>query len=519
MPAKRLSMRKIKEVLRLKYEAKLSQRQIARSLKMGLGTVSMYIKRAETAGLRWPSAQEMDERKLAQALFDNHPPKHPPKFIEPDCAKMHQQLKHKGVTKLLLWEEYKQVHGEHGYQYSRFCHCYRRWLSQQKRSMRQHHRAGEKLFVDYCGPTVGIVNPDTGELRQAQIFVAVMGASNYTFATATWSQRQQDWIEAHIKTFEFLGGVPEVVVPDNLKSAVSKPDRYTPGLNPAYQQMASFYQTAIVPARPYKPKDKAKAEVAVQIVERWILAKLRHQTFFTLASLNQAIRELLKALNERAFKKLPGCRRSQFEQIDQPALKSLPKQPYQYVDVKQARVHIDYHIEYDKHYYSVPHHLVKQQVMIHASSSSISIYAYGKRIATHPRSMRQGKHSTCAEHMPNSHRSMHEWSPERFLGWAAEIGIHTRELVDHLLQKRRHKEQNYRQILALLSNAKKYGRDRLNNACARALQIQSPTRRSVESILKRGMDKIQAQPAQSNHPQEELFLDAHENVRGEKYYH
>lgn len=512
-------MRHIKDVLRLNFEAKLSQRQIARSLKIGLGTVSLYLNRVKDAGISWPLPQGMDDSALEKALFPNVQSSVSVKLVEPDYAMIHQELKRKGVTKLLLWQEYKQQYGDNGYQYSQFCYRYGQWVQQQKRSMRQVHRAGEKLFVDYCGPTVHIVNPDTGELREAQIFVAVMGASNYTFATATWTQSQQDWIEAHVKAFGFFGGVPEIVVPDNLKAAVRKTHRYTPDLNPAYQQMARYYQTAIVPARPYKPKDKAKVETAVQIVERWILARLRHHSFFTLASLNQAIGDLLGDLNQRPFKKLPGCRRSQFEQIDLPALKPLPSQPYQYVDIKQARVHIDYHIEYDKHYYSVPHHLVRQAVMVHTSGTVVSIYAYGKRVATHPRSWRKGAHSTCAEHMPQNHRAIHEWSPERFLNWAAEIGAPTRELVNHLLQQKRHKEQTYRQILALLSNAKKYGRDRLNNACARALHINSPTRRSVESILSKGIDKIPPTSHANVKAQEDLFLDEHENLRGEKYYH
>ena len=510
-------MRHIKDVLRLKYEAHLGQRPIARSLKIGLGTVSLYLKRAEAAGICWPLPEGMDDSALEKALFPNQLSSATRQFVEPDYAKIHQELKRKGVTKLLLWQEYKQLYGDNGYQYSQFCHRYGQWLQRQKRSMRQMHHAGEKLFVDYCGPTVPIVNPDTGECRKAQIFVAVMGASNYTFASATWTQTQQDWIETHVKAFEFFGGVPEIVVPDNLKAAVHKAHRYTPDLTPAYQQMASYYQTAIVPARPYKPKDKAKVEAAVQIVERWILARLRHHTFFTLASLNQAIGDLLNELNQRPFKKLPGCRRSQFEQIDQPVLKPLPSQPYQYVDIKQARVHIDYHIEYDKHYYSVPHHFVQQPVMVHASSTVVSVYANGQRVATHPRSWRQGAHSTCTEHMPQNHRAIHEWSPERFLNWAGDIGPHTRQVVDHLLQQKRHKEQTYRQILALLSNAKKYGRDRLNNACARALHINSPTRRSVESILQQGIDKIP--PAHSSATQEDMFLDDHENLRGEKYFY
>ena len=313
-------MRKIKEVLRLSVETGLSQRGIAQALNLGLGTVCTYLKRAQLAGITWPLPAEMDERTLGRLLFPSQPATGQRRFIEPDFSQVHQELKRKGVTKQLLWQEYRQQYPDEGYSYAQFCHRYRVWLGCQQRSMRQHHRAGEKLFVDYCGPTMSVVNPDTGESREAQVFVAVLGASNYTFACASWSQKQPDWLHAHVQAFEFFGGVPELVVPDNLKSAVRQTHRYEPDINPSYLQLAAHYQTAIVPARPYKPKDKAKAEVAVQIVERWIMARLRHQTFFTLASLNQAIRLLLDDLNQRPFKKLPGTRTSQFEQLDKPAL-------------------------------------------------------------------------------------------------------------------------------------------------------------------------------------------------------
>jgi len=511
-------MRKIKDILRLRHEAGLPYRGIANALNIGYGTVVDYLNRAEQAGLAWPLPEGMLERDLGRLLFPTQAATGQRRFVEPDFPEVCQELKRKGVTKLLLWQEYRQCHPDDGYCYAQFCHRYNVWLGCQQRSMRQIHRAGEKLFVDYCGPTMTIVNPDTGEYREAQIFVAVLGASNYTFACAGWSQKQADWLNAHVKAFEFFGGVPELVVPDNLKSAVRKTHRYEPDINPSYQQLAAHYQCVIVPARPYKPKDKAKAEVAVQIVERWIMARLRHQVFFTLASLNQAIRLLLDDLNQRPFKKLPGTRLSQFEQLDKPVLRALPSHPYQYADIKQASVHIDYHIEYDKHYYSVPHHLVKQAVEVQATDSAVAIYHQGQRIASHPRSYRQGAHSTCQEHMPPAHQAMHDWSPERFLSWAGDIGVETREVVSCLLQEKRHIEQSYRRILALLSNAKKYGRERLNKACSRALLIGSPTRSSVESILKQGLDKI-AVETHHNAVQEELSLDDHENVRGEEYYH
>lgn len=511
-------MRKITDILRLRHDAGLSLRGIAQALNIGYGTVVDYLKRADLAGITWPIPTHLGERELGRLLFPTQPLTGQRRFSEPDFPTVHQELKRKGVTKQLLWQEYREQYPENGYSYAQFCHRYLQWLDHQKRSMRQIHTAGEKLFVDYCGPTMAVVNPDTGEIRTAQIFVAVLGASNYTFACASWSQKQADWLQAHVQAFEFFGGVPEIVVPDNLKSAVRKTNRYEPDINPSYQQLAAHYGVAVVPARPYKPKDKAKAEVAVQIVERWIMARLRHQTFFTLRSLNQAIRVLLDDLNQRPFKKLPGSRLSQFEQLDKPALRPLPVQTYQYAEIKQARVHIDYHIEYDKHYYSVPHHLVKQQVEVQVSEQTVSIYHQGQRIACHARSDRKGAHSTCEEHMPRAHLAMHEWSPGRFLSWAADIGPQTCAVVKHILQEKRHKEQSYRRILGLLGNAKKYGRERLNNACGRALLINSPTRTSVESILKQGLDQVGVDP-QSNTIQEELCLDHHENIRGEDYYH
>ena len=409
-------MRKIKEILRLRHEAGLSYRGIAQSLDIGYGTVVDYLNRAANADLSWPLSPDMQERDLARLLFPTQAVTGQRRFVEPDFVSVHQELKRKGVTKQLLWQEYRQQHPDEGYSYAQFCHRYKDWQGQQQRSMRQVHRAGEKLFVDYCGPTMEVVNPDTGEIRTAQIFVAVLGASNYTFACATWSQNQGDWLRAHVKAFEFFGGVPELVVPDNLKSAVRKTHRYEPDLNPSYQQLAAHYQIAIVPARPYKPKDKAKAEVAVLIVERWIMARLRHQTFFSLVSLNHAISFLLEDLNQRPFKKLPGTRLSQFEQLDKPVLRSLPTEPYHYTEIKQARVHIDYHIEYDKHYYSVPHHLVKLAVEVQASDNTVAIYHQGQRVASHPRSYLHGKHSTCSEHMPGAHRAIAGLVTETFSG-------------------------------------------------------------------------------------------------------
>ena len=519
MSAERTSMRTIKEVLRLKFEAGLSQRQISRSLKIGLGTVSLHLNRAKAAGLSWPLPEAMDDASLERSLFTESPPPVRSGHIELDYASMHEELKRKGVTKQLLWEEYKQIHGESGYQYSQYCQRYRDWVLTLKRSMRQTHKAGEKLFIDYCGPTVPLVNPDTAEVYQAQIFVATWGASNYTYAEATRTQRKADWIQSHVNAFEFFGGTPEVLVPDNLKSAVTKPCRYEPVINDSYQHMASHYKTAIIPARPYKPKDKAKAENAVLVVERWIMARLRHMTFFTLAELNQHIRFLLDDLNCRPFKKLPGSRLSQFELLDKPAMRVLPGQSYQFTEFKLARVNIDYHLEYDKHYYSVPHHLVKHQVGVQATRDAIAVFFKGKPVARHRRSQRQWAYTTEPAHMPQAHRKQGEWSPGRLLNWAKDIGPHVVSVTKELLARKAHPEQAYRACLGLLNLSRTYDTQRLDKACERAMIIGSPTVRSIKSILQQGIDQLVLPLNDPPTQHEDPLCDDHDNIRGPQYYH
>ncbi len=368
--------------------------------------------------------------------------------------------------------------------------------------------------MDYSGATVPIVNPDTGEIRFAEIFVAVLGASNYTFVIASWTQRKADWIDAHVKAFEFLGGVPEIVVPDQLRSAVSKPCRYEPEINTSYQHMASHYSTVIIPARPLKPKDKAKAENAVLIVQRWILARLRHQTFFTLAELNIVIKVLLEDLNQRPFKKLPGSRLSQFKELDKPVLKALPASPYTYLEFKLARVNIDYHFEFEKHYYSVPHHLVKSQVELQISRDGIAVFFKGNQIARHARSQRLGGFTTQSPHMPEAHQQHQKWTPKRLASWGAKIGQHTEKMVEELLKQKRHPEQAYRACLGLLNLAKQYSNARLEAACERALHINAPRLKNVKSILKSNMDQLPL-PIEVQEPN----MDGHPNVRGSQYYH
>jgi transposase len=505
-------MRKIHLVLRLFFEARLSIRAIARSVKASPSTVGDYIRRAKAAGLGWPLPQGMDERALEAKLF---PPSRPTSISRPlpDWPTVHQELRRKGVTLALLWHEYKTEYPD-GLQYSWFCQQYRAWSRHLDVVMRQEHRAGEKLFVDYAGQTVPVVNRETGELREAQIFVAVLGASNYTFAEATWTQSLPDWCASHVRALRFLGGAPELVVPDNLRAAVTQPHRYEPDTNPTYQDLAEHYGIAILPARVRRPRDKAKVEVGVQLVERWILATLRNRTFFSLAELNAAIAELLKRLNERPFNKLPGSRHSVFESLDQPALKPLPSEPYVYAQWKKVRVHIDYHIELDRHYYSVPFTLTGKQLHARFSAATVELFHRGARVASHPRSHQSGRHTTCSEHMPEKHRRMGKWSPERFIQWAEKSGPATAKLITNVLSARRHPEQSYRSCLGILRLAKTYGDKRLEAACQRALTLGTYAVRSIESILKHRLDQ---QPL--GEPQELALPLDHDNIRGPSYYH
>lgn len=513
--SKRISMIKLRDILRLRFAAELSLRQIASTLKLSEGVVHKYVNRALELGLGWPLPEDLTDQALQTMLQPPRQNTTTAELAEPDFNTIDKELTRKGMTLQLLWEEYAEANPNH-YSDSRFTVLYRTWKGSRQLSMRQVHHAGDKLFIDYCGPTLPVVNPKTGEVRSAQVFVAVLGASSYTYAEATWSQSLPDWLGSHARAFSFFGGVPKVVVPDNLKSAVSKACRYDPELNPAYQQLAEHYGVAVVPARPYKPKDKAKAEVAVQVVERWIMMRLRHQTFFSLAELNQAIRFLLEDLNQRAFKQRPGSRASTFADIDQPALRPLPAQPYVYRDIKQARVHLDYHVEYDQHFYSVPYQLVKQRVSIHADQQLITIYHGSKQVAQHARVFGSG-HTTHPNHMAKAHLKHQEWSPQRFLKWAAQIGEHTTYVVEHQLSSRRHPEHGYRACLGLLSLTKKYGAERLERACHRARVAKVLTYKHIASMLRKGLDNAPL-PEGDAHTQSELPL-THDHVRGPDYYH
>lgn len=512
MPNRRVSMRKIRDILRLKEENKLANRQIAKSLSIAKSTVADHLVRARMAGITWPLPDGMDEETIERLLFP------PPPLASvlrpmPDFAEIHKELKRKGVTLLLLWQEYKANQPD-GYQYTRFCDLYRDWRGKLNLSMRQVHVAGEKMFVDYCGLTAEVIDPTTGEVREAQVFVAVLGASSYTYAEATWTQSLPDWIGSHVRAFRYFGGVVEIVVPDNLKSGVLKPCRYEPDINPTYQDMAEHYGAAVIPARVKKPKDKAKVEAGVLLAERWILAKLRKRTFFGLTQLNDAIGQLLEELNSRPFQKLPGSRRSMFEELDRPALKPLPPQPYEYAEWKKPKVNIDYHVDVEGHYYSVPYRLARDKVDARITATVVEIFRKGKRVASHIRSHRKGKHTTLKEHMPKSHQQYLEWTPSRIINWAEKTGPNTAKLVATIMESRPHPQQGFRSCLGVMRLVKDFGAKRLEAACSRALHIGSATYQSVKSILKNGLDRqqtleVEAEPEPIEHP----------NIRGSDYYH
>lgn len=513
MANKRLSMRKIRETLRLHFDSGLGQRPIARCLNISRTTVGDYLHRASLAGLSWPLPDALSDQQLYNLLFVPAAAIAPSQRTLPDCAYLHNELKRKGVTLMLLWEEYQAEHPQ-GYRYSHFCELYRRWARKLKISMRQVHKAGEKLFVDYCGHTLPIVNPHTGEIREAQIFVAVLGASSYTFAEATLNQNLPDWLGSHVRAFEFFGGVPELVIPDNLKSAVSKPCRYEPDLNPSYQDLAEHYGTAVIPARVRKPKDKAKAEVGVQVVERWILARLRKQRFFSLAEANAAIRVLLEDLNSRPFKKLPGNRKQAFEALDRPALKELPAQAYTFAQWKKVRPGIDYHVDIEGHYYSVPYPLRGRQLDARITADTIECFHQRKRVASHVRSFQKGRHTTLASHMPKGQQEHADWTPERLIRWAMKTGPATATLTEAILASRQHTQQAFRSAMGLISLAKAYTPQRLEAACELALESGATSYRSVKSILTKKLDQ---EPRQQTLPN--VTPIAHDNIRGGHYYH
>lgn len=507
-------MRKIREILRLK-DGTHSNQFIAKSLGISSSTVRECLRRVGEAQLSWPLPEGLDDEQLERKLYPPIKRPMPEDKGEIDFAQVHAQLKKKHVTLMLLWQEYKERYPR-GISYSMFCALYQQFENKLDVWMRQTHKAGEKLFVDYAGDTIPVLfNRHTGEVQNAQIFIAVLGASNYFYVEATWTQGLPDWIGSHVRTFEFLGGVPEIVVPDNLKSGVQKAHRYEPDLNPTYQEMASHYGIAILPTRVASPKDKAKVEQAVLHVERQILARFRNRSFLSLQELNEALHHLRDELNKRPFQKLPGSRKSQFECLEQSLLKSLPATRYVFAQWKQAKAGIDYHIELEEHYYSVPYTFAQKTLDVRFTQPLVEVFYKRKRIAAHTRSYTKYQHTTLNEHMPKSHQRYAEWTPERIQQWASKTGASTASLVEQIILKRAHPQQGFRACLGLLRLGKQYGQERLEAACKRALAIGAFSYKSVEAILK---NRLEQQPLPTHSQSTHVTQKNHEYVRGQQYF-
>jgi transposase len=507
-------MRKIREVLRLKFDCALSGHQIAHSCQISRSTVADYLCRFEKAGLSWPLPEALSEEDLDKKLFPSGASEPSAKPL-PDFDYIYRELKaHKKFNLTLdqLWREYKEQYPE-GYQYTQFSVLYRRWQKKLDYSMRQDHRGGEKLFVDY-GEGLSLIDPKSGEPITTELFVAVWGASNYSFAEAALTQQLPDWIGSHVRAFEYFGCLPKIVVPDCLKSAVIRACRYEPDLNPTYAEMASHYGLCVLPARPAHPKDKAKVETGVLIAKRWILATLRHRTFYRLAELNGAIHELLERLNSRALRKLKKSRRELFELFDRPQALSLPEKPYEYAEWKLATVNIDYHIEVDQHYYSVPYKLLREKLDVRLTAHTVEAFQKGERVAAHVRSFIPHRHSTFKEHMPATHQNYLEWSPSRIVSWAQKTGPATAELVQKIIDSRTHPEQAYRSCLGILRLEKHYSQQRLENAALRALKFAALSFKALRNILENGLDRLEENPDGLK-----PALPDHENIRGSGYYH
>jgi transposase len=510
-------MRKIRDVLRLKAEG-FSERRIAASLGIGHSGAGDTIRRARRAGLGWPLPPELGDAELEQLLYampasgSGQASGQVTQRPLPDWAHVHRELRRPGVTLSLLWEEYRAIHAQ-GLGRTQFCEHYRRWKGRLSPTMRQAHIAGEKMFVDYAGQTIAVIDGLTGEVNEAQLFVACLGASSYTYAEATMTQSLPDWTGSHVRAFSFFGGVAAQVVCDNLKSGITKACFHEPAVNRTYADLAAHYDTAVVPARPYKPRDKAKVEVAVQVAERWILAALRNRQFFTLAELNAAIRELVDKLNNRVTRHLGASRRALFDELDRPALKALPVEPYTFSAWKECRVALDYHVEVEKHYYSVPHTLLREKVWARLTSRTVEVFHGGKRIAVHVRSSSNRGHTTLREHMASAHLRYADWTPERLRRQAGEIGASTSALVEIILRERTHPEQGFRSCIGIIRLAKPHGPDRLEAACARALDIGARSYTSVNSILKNSLDRNRSAPA-TDGP-----AIIHSNIRGAGYFH
>jgi transposase len=504
-------MNKHREALRLILTTSLSNRMIGRSVRLSHNTVNRYRRLVNELPIDWEAVNGLDDTDV-EAILKSKRFRVESKHM-PDWAGVHREMQYRDVTLQLLWEDYRLANPGNAYAYSQFTHYYRQYVGKLDMAMRQTHRAGECVYVDFAGRTVPYFDPASDEAKQAQVFVGALGCSNYAFVYALRSQSLVDWIEAHNRMYQFFGGTPQVVVPDNLKAAVTRAGR-EPELNRTYLEQAKHYQIAIVPARVRHPKDKSKAEVTVQIISRWILARLRHRRFFSIEEINAAIAELLRLLNDRPFKRLPGCRRSRFEELDKPLLRPLPTQPFEYAEWTSAhKIGPDYHMRVHDHYYSVPHALIGGHVEARVTANIVELFHQGKRVASHPRSYEVGGHTTDPAHQPTSHRHYAEQTPELIIKWARSIGPAAEAVIQYQFDSRPHALLGIRYCAPLQRLAKEYGAERFEAACQRAQLIGSLTTKSIRSILQRRLD-TQSDPRAPI----QVNLPLHDNVRGAGYY-
>ena len=531
MAQERLRMRDVYRILQLHFEQKLSSRSIAKAVGHGRTTIQDYLERAKQAKFSdWSQIAPLDEEELDRRLgftkkptFGAAPLRYPNAM--PDWSEIHRELAKPHVTLALLWTEYRESRSEKGYGYTQFCEHYKRWAKKLSVVMRQTHKAGEKAFVDYCDG-LWLVDAKTGEKTRTQLFVGCLGASSFTFAEATMSQTVPEWVSSHVHMWEHFGGVTAITVPDNLRSGVTKPDRYEPLINDTYQDMAMHYGTCIIPAWIKSPRHKAKVEANVLVAERWILARLRNRIFTSLTEMNEAIFECLEIINNRRMRHVNKSRLELYNEIDRPALKSLPSARYEYAEWKKARANIDYHITFDHHHYSVPYQLVHELLDVRATATVIEIFNRGKRIASHRRSCRRGGYTTSIEHMPKSHREHAEWTPSRVINWAKTIGVNCGHLVEKIIEKKMHPEQGFRSALGVIRLEKKYGKDRVESACTKALEVGALSYPFVSKLLKNKMDHAERlgdspmpEAVDPETAELQLALLGAENIRGSKYYH
>ena len=512
MATERLPMRKIREILRLREQQGLSVREAARALGVSAGVVSKTASRAQKAGVSWDVAEGLDDVALEERLYGRAPGPTDDR-PRPDPVHLHKELRRPGVTLELLHLEYLQQHPT-GVRYTAFCEVYRKWLAKASIVMRQVHKAGEKCFVDFSGVRPFYFDPSTGEQVFVELFVAVLGASNLTYAEVTSSQRVEDFVGAHVRALIYFGGAPAMFVPDQLKAAVTTPCRYEPGIQRTYAELARHYGAAVVPARPYRPRDKAKVEVAVQVVQRWILARLRNETFFSHESLNHRVRCLLDELNARPMKKLGGIsRRELFEQIERGALRALPSEPYECAEWIERTVNADYHVDVDHHWYSVPYRLAHETVWARVSATTVELLHNNARVASHPRSRVPYKHTTDAAHMPTAHQR-HANGADSVLAWATSVGPMTLAMVNRLLEANVVREQGWRSARGLQRVGEKYGAARTELACERALRFGARSYKPIANMLALGREST---PLPEDEPAERAAI-MHENVRGPDYY-